>query len=219
MRLILNLLSILSVIFLFAVPAHADLIDIGGGMLYDDVLNITWTQNANLPGSLDLTWVDANSWAANLTLNGLAGWRLPYASVIAGVGPIATEVVNCAAATELQCRDNELGYMFYYNLGGLKGQDMRGNQTTVGGEVILGVQDNYWTATEAQPFIPSHHAWSFGFNGGGEGVGDMVDPFTAWAVHDGKAASVPESSSILLLSLGITGLITIRFMRDRAVSL
>ena len=34
-----------------SLPAHATLIDRGGGLIYDDVLNITWLQNANLAAS------------------------------------------------------------------------------------------------------------------------------------------------------------------------
>lgn len=39
-----------------ASTANAMLIDRGGGFIYDDVLNITWTQNANINGFK--TWDD-----------------------------------------------------------------------------------------------------------------------------------------------------------------
>ena len=114
------------------------------------------------------------------------------------MGPISTEAVNCRVATEFECRDNEFGYLFYYDLGGLPFQDETGNQVALGGEMLFDIQPNYWSATEVQTFGATHHAWSFGFNGGGEGVGDKVDPLTAWAVHDGKVGPVPEPASILL---------------------
>ena len=49
-----------------ALRASATLLDRGADLVYDDVLNITWTRNANLPGSSLLGWPEANAWAANL---------------------------------------------------------------------------------------------------------------------------------------------------------
>jgi len=71
----------------FAGSASATLLDRGPDLVYDDVLSITWTRNANLPGSSGLTWDQAHTWAANLVFAGFDDWRLPYASVSAGVGP------------------------------------------------------------------------------------------------------------------------------------
>ena len=64
--------------------AQAGLVDRGGGMLYDTVLNVTWLQDANYaktsgycdtPGNclqLDgrMTWAKANTWANNLDYGG-----------------------------------------------------------------------------------------------------------------------------------------------------
>ena len=109
--------------------ASATLLDRGPDLVYDDVLNITWTRNANLAGSSELTWGDANTWAANLVFGGFDDWRLPYGSVRAGVGLTAT-VVECATASEVACRDNEMGYMYYYDLGGSRFVDNKtGTQT------------------------------------------------------------------------------------------
>src|SRR5215472_15361646 len=104
-----------------ALPVSATLIDRGNGLIYDTVLNITWVQDANLCLTLNdcvngdafgnMTWDDANTWAANLVYQGFSDWRLPYASVSAGAGPTTT-ATDCSTATELACRDNEMGYMF-----------------------------------------------------------------------------------------------------------
>ncbi len=84
---------------LMAGKAQATLIDRGSGLIYDDVLNITWVADANLCVALNncvnsatgaMTWDDANTWAANLDYQGFDDWRLPYASVTAGAGPITT---------------------------------------------------------------------------------------------------------------------------------
>jgi hypothetical protein len=49
----------------------------------DDVLNITWLQDANYsetPGysaTAVMTWAEATTWAANLVYGGYSDWRLP----------------------------------------------------------------------------------------------------------------------------------------------
>ena len=82
-------------------PAGATLIDRGNGLIYDDHLNITWLQDANLAatnqfgliqsGSIipsagkigshgRMDWVAANNWVAGMNAanyKGFNGWRLP----------------------------------------------------------------------------------------------------------------------------------------------
>src|SRR5881397_3601644 len=69
----------------FAGGVSATLIDRGNGLIYDDVLNITWVQDADLcltlgdcvngDASGEMTWDDANTWAANLVYQGFSDWR------------------------------------------------------------------------------------------------------------------------------------------------
>ena len=57
-------------------PVHAALIVRSGGFVYDDVLDITWLQDANyaMTSGYDadgtMTWDDAFTWAANLNYGG-----------------------------------------------------------------------------------------------------------------------------------------------------
>ena len=44
--------------------AFAGLIDRGNGMIYDDVQDITWLQDANLAGK-NMTWYESMAWAEN----------------------------------------------------------------------------------------------------------------------------------------------------------
>jgi hypothetical protein len=84
--------------------ANAALVDNGGGLIYDDVLDVTWAQP-----DARRNWDEVNTWASGLTLGGVSGWRLPYISVAAGAGPVPFDsVVDCSTASELACRDNEL---------------------------------------------------------------------------------------------------------------
>ena len=70
--------------------AQALLIDRGNGLLYDNVLKVTWLQDANYAktsgysatGLMD--WASANTWADNLTFDGLTSWRLATNSPING---------------------------------------------------------------------------------------------------------------------------------------
>ncbi|MBK8536437.1 MAG: hypothetical protein IPL59_15695 [Candidatus Competibacteraceae bacterium] len=88
----------------FAGAADATLSNRGGGLIYDDVLNITWLQDANYAktqydsssgalGDADglMNWDTANTWAANLSyydsVRGVTydDWRLPTVKPINGV--------------------------------------------------------------------------------------------------------------------------------------
>jgi len=44
-------------------------------MVYDNVLNVTWTRQAG--DGVVRNWADAIAWAASLVVDDLSGWRLP----------------------------------------------------------------------------------------------------------------------------------------------
>lgn len=67
---------------------QAALVDRGSGMIYDDVLDITWLQDANYTytsgyvgsnpaGNGLMGYTEANSWAQSLIFGGFEDWRLP----------------------------------------------------------------------------------------------------------------------------------------------
>ncbi|MCP4928105.1 MAG: hypothetical protein GY918_03475, partial [Gammaproteobacteria bacterium] len=63
-----------------SVAANAVLIDRGEGFIYDDVLDVTWAQNANINGQN--TWTNQVAWAAGYSqTHSVYGtfddWRLP----------------------------------------------------------------------------------------------------------------------------------------------
>ena len=179
--------------------ASATLISRGTDLVYDNVLNITWTRNANLAGSSNLNFAQANAWAANLVFAGFDDWRLP---TINATSPTTT-VTSCDLVTAAACAasGNELGYMFYQNLAGLLGNNKTGTQTAVGGEVLTGIQPFYWSGTE---FAPGNDAWGFTFGNGFQSVGNEIFLLPAWAVRSGDVrAAVPEPQTVALLLAGL----------------
>lgn len=68
--------TLLFCIFAFlATSLNAELIDRGGGLIYDTEQDLTWTQDAGLSGSR--SWDSAMIWAENLEFGGFDDWRLP----------------------------------------------------------------------------------------------------------------------------------------------
>jgi hypothetical protein len=195
---LLGALSASIFVFLSTAPSAA-LVDNGGGLIYDDVLDITWAQP-----DVSRTWDDSNAWASGLTLGGVSGWRLPYISVAAGAGPFNDSPVECDTATEVACRDNELGYMFYHNLSGTLGQSIPPN----GDPDVLALFPTlqpvwYWSGTELGSVGDS----GFAFNFGDQLSDGQVPNFYSWAVHAGNVGAVPVPAAVWLFGSGLIGLL------------
>jgi hypothetical protein len=151
--------------------AQAELIDRGEGFIYDTVLNITWTQDVG-----HNTWYEQDAWVQGLSLthNGTVydDWRLPNMDVNGD-----SVLVYCSTATELECRDNELGYMFFKN--GISGNSP-GPFTSVG--------NLQWSSTDydAEGRTCSGCAWRQGFDNDSHNyVNKSYNGYSAWAVRDG----------------------------------
>lgn len=177
-----------TVFTLVTVSANAALFSrLGGQAAYDDVLNITWTTNAALSGAD--TWNNQVAWASNLDYLGFDDWRLASMSVAAGLPTGTTAApIDCRTATELACRDNELGYMFYQNLGGSFGDNLQGNHT-VGDVTLISVLNGYWSGTDGGP-PGGVGGWLIGFSNGSVAANPKSNAFNGWAVRDGDVAAV-----------------------------
>jgi len=174
----------------------AGLIDKGGGLIYDNDLNITWLQDANYAmtsgydadGKMD--WNSAKTWAENLNYQGYTDWRLP------------TTDTPCSGNN---CTGSEMGHLFYEE-----------GITSSNQGPFINVQSSttYWSGTEYN----SENAWRFSFYSGTQDtIGKNYNRY-AWAVRDGDSTPpiVPEPvSSALFLSGGLT--LAFRYWRKRKI--
>jgi hypothetical protein len=182
---------LLAVLFMCVGSVHAELHDRGCGLLYDDVLDITWLQDANyaLTKQHDpdgqMTWQQANDWAANLQYydqcRGVwyTDWRLPDEKNIDGTGPEKGRV-----------RTSELGHMFYTNLANsflswpAKDYHVNANGKTW----IKNMQKTgeYWENGACS----SNYGWAFHNLWGNQACARNTKQLFAWAVRDGDVPSV-----------------------------
>jgi len=188
--------------------ANATLLDRGHGLIYDDVLDITWLQNANLGAgsSFDdgfntsdgrMTWQSAVDWADGLSFQGFDDWRL---ATFNSASP-TTSAFDCSSGTAAACAasGNELGYMYYHNMGS---SGVTTGTPTVDGVALNNVQSAYWSGTE----FNSTNAWDFDFVNGGQFHDVKSINLAAWAVRPGDVLAAPEPTTLLLLGLGLAGL-------------
>ena len=196
-----------------SMPSHAELVGNPGGLIYDTVLDITWAQPDVSPEGLLLRdWDEAKTWASELTLGGVSGWRLPYLSRTTGDSGELIAPADCSFASEVECRDNELGYMFYRNLGGTEGQpitesddpDLELFQDEIGLTIL---PQKYWSGSDGA----GTKAWTFRFQDGSQGLDFETTNYYSWAVHDGNVVPIP--GAVWLLGSGLVGVIGLRRKR------
>jgi hypothetical protein len=193
---------------LLSANAHAALIDRGNGMIYDNVLDITWLQDAKYAatsGGYDGTmyWDEALLWVEGLEYAGFSDWRLPSANLI-GDNEFSED-----GSTDygFNIHRGELGHLFYVDLqndmgigpvnasfiDGLTGQS----------KSFLNLEDDSFWYSEAGVYT----GWLFDYRDGlqyGDEQGDARA--YAFAVRDGDVAAVPVPSAVWLLSSALIGL-------------
>jgi len=114
-RLIVSLLVVLGLHF---GTVHADLIDRGGGLIYDTDFDITWLADACYARTCGddadglMNWSDASAWVDQLVYGGYDDWRLPTALNPDGSGP------DGWYSDPFNKKGSEMGHLFYDELGG-----------------------------------------------------------------------------------------------------
>jgi hypothetical protein len=213
--------------------AQAELINRGGGLLYDDVLNVTWLQDANYAKTSGydadgrMNWGEANTWASSLNISrfageSLTGWRLAANTPVGADWNYDWSTDGSTDfAFNVTSPHSELSYMYYVNLG-LKGffspagalQPDGGifPNGTYGAQADVGLVKNlhsdvYWSGTAYAP-DSANYAWVFGTIDGFQGDSGLYHEFYTWAVRPGDVAAAmpePETYAMLLAGLGLLG--------------
>lgn len=224
-----------------ASPALAALHDRGNGLIYDDVLDVTWMQHADYSHTR-VGWNAAKDWAASLEYGGYDDWRLPR------VRPVALEwnyVYGFNGTTDvgynITSPNSELSYMFYVNLGNVGRYDTAGSETGCGslpapkcltntsftdGTTGLTVSflelepTAYWSGTSYDENPSIDAAFAFSMEAGQQHQNGIGVARNLWAVRDGDVladpAPVPALHPVLLASaLVLTGLAAAQRRRGR----
>lgn len=168
---------------------------------YDTVLNATWVSDANLlmTSGFDSdgmgTYSVAQAFIQSLNTNNYLGrsdWRLPTMDVDAN-----SLVVDCSSASELDCRDNEMGYMYWKN------SVSWASPTPIEG---LSIFCCYWSGT----FDATHYSlWVFQFRTGIQSqLPAFSDSHRVWAVRNGDISAIPIPAAAWLFggTLGVLGI-------------
>lgn len=218
-----------------ASTANAALYDRGSGLIYDDVLNVTWLQDANFAKTSgydsdgSLTWGQAREWASTLIYAGYDDWRLAKNSPINGSYwdySRSYDGISSDRTFNIISPNSELGYMYYVNLalfGELSpsetfqpnfgifgtGSYEYGGQANVG--LIKNLQSGvYWSDTELSnnPYVQpaSNYAWWFATHNGSQTFAYKGANASAWAVRDGDVTPPSAVPLPATLPLMLSGL-------------
>lgn len=220
MRTAITLLALL-----LPASASASLIDRGGGLIYDDVLKVTWLQDANFAktsgynGDGRMSWGEAISWVADLeyydSVRGVTydDWRLPKINLSGGVGfsyPIYTydgsslQGWNFSAPGTVHEGStlSELAHLFYNDLLNDSFLNFDGSNNTnwawedYNSGPFINVQYNYYTIDQSYFGGIRGIGTSWAF---GFVSGDQVEMgglTSQWAVRDGDVAPTNNPSPI-----------------------
>lgn len=211
--------------------AQAALHDRGGGFIYDDVLDVTWLQDANYAKTSGydadgvMKWSDAKTWAAGLSfsdgIHTYDNWRLP------SVNPVNSVSINYSYAADgstdfgfnITSQNSEMAYMYYANLSNPGGNTPTG---AVSGCYVQNSSDcldnfgpfsnlqafTYWSGSE----LDTTYAFTFVMANGYQLAYNKTVNRYAWAVRDGDVAAVPEPETyaMMLAGLGLVGFMASR---------
>lgn len=181
-------------LFIFTGTTRAQLVNRGNGLIYDADQDITWVQYTNTAGDVEYLLgelltkqqaLDFVDWF-NTYIGGVWGateWRLP-------VTPTAMDG-TCSGSynTGTGCRNSELGYLYYVQLGNSAGA---GGFTNRGLFIDISNGYTYWTDWDITiPGAPDE-SMVFTFGTGMQTRASNDERYRVWLVHDGDIAPVTQ---------------------------
>lgn len=206
--------------------AQAALHDRGGGLIYDDVLNVTWLQDANYAKTSGydadgkMSWPNAEAWAEGLaysdSVRGVTytDWRLPQTVDLGAVGcDYAYLGTDCGYSVSVA--SSELAHLYFVDLANVSYLDSRGLQQSGYGLVddpgnpldeslFTNLQAySYWSGTPYGGGPSQPQAWRFAMNLGNQSQMSQGTQYYAWVLRDGDVAAVPEPASYALFLAGL----------------
>ena len=188
---------------------------LGGLAYYDTIADLTWLSDANYAATSGynvngaLTWQAANDWAAQLTVGGVSGWRLPTTPQ-----PDAScSSQSGSVSSGYNCTGSELGNLFYNVLGGATFTSITATHNS-NYNLFSNVQSGwYWSATEYTP--STNAAWYFDMFGGYQNAHYKSTSSSVWAVHSGDVSAVPLPTAVWLFGSGLLGLVGVARRKSR----
>ena len=195
--------TITAIILVLSTSTNAALVErLGGLAYYDTEADLTWLADANYAQTSGddadglMNWVDANAWAAGLSVAGVDGWR---------VADTLQPDTSCSAQSGgeslgYNCTGSEMGNLFYNVLGNSAGS------LSNTGPFSNVLTFDYWTAPEFASF-PSTIAWYFSMNDGVQNYSVKSNGKFVWAVQSGDVSAVPVPAAVWLYGSGLIGLV------------
>lgn len=219
------------VAMLSAGSAQAQLIDRGGGLVYDSVQNLTWLADANYAKTSgydaqgNMSWQNAVAWVSGLSyFDSVRGttysdWRMPTFNDLAAPGcDYGYSSTDCGYNVALT--SSELAHLYYGDFANKAILDSRAlpqpgygivdDPATADDESLFShIQSfGYWLGTSHSS--DASKAWYLSTATGIQNYTSKGTNYYVWAVRDGDVAAVPLPGAVWLFGSALMGFLYVK---------